>query len=429
MDFTGPKIIKRNGGLEKDAPSDRNVGGMIIAGGYELPGTFEFGKSYLFNTLAEAEAAGLGPDTDANASDVSSALTWYQISEYFYVNPDGKLFVHNGEALTAESVFNPGGVADQLLNFSSKALRYMGVVIGGDPAASITVTNGMQSTVWEMQAAAQAWVDDKAKEFIYIDSVVIEGKALTSSPVTFNLHSLASDQVAITVANDLGYLAPYMADLAAFAKTAAVGTALGAIGVRQLCESVGSPDIERKPLAKRGQPNYTLANPLRGRWLKPGVSSGVAFDNLSQAHKTALGKFGYLFVGRYEGYDCVCFNDSQTCGLETSDFSVIENNRVWNEAARISRRTLIPLMNSTVDIDEATGYIRATTIARWTALVNRAIEKELLVDGQISAFKFTINPAQNVLGGNPVVTRLSVTPRGIARAIEHEIGFDNPFKR
>lgn len=426
MGFGGPKIIKKNGGLGRKAPSDRNVAALVIAKGYAVGTTFALGGTYTFNSLAEAEAIGLGPDTDANNAATHTCLTYYHISEYFRLNPDGKLWVLNLAAGTPATIFDAAGQADVLMNAASKSIRYFGLVLGGAPDEVVTVTNGADGTVWAMQVAAQLWVQRLADAYVYVDNVMIEGKSLATTAPTYDLHQLASPQVSMVWGNDQGYLAPYIAVDPGHAKTGAVGSALGSIGVRKLCESIASVDIEQKPANKRSQADYTLVDTLRGRWLVPGLSSGVKFDNLTPAIRQALENFGYIYMGRYEGYPGVYLSDSATCEALDSDFCTIENNRVWNQAARMARLTLVPRMNATIDIDPATGYIRSTTIASWTAGVKRVLE-DLVKENEASAVNFSINPAQNVLGGDPVKTLMSVTPRGIAKAIEAELGYDNPL--
>lgn len=420
MSFRGPSILKINGGLGQQAPSDRNVGALIIAAGYAVPSTFALGATVELNSLDDAEALGLSASTDANAADDTAALTWYHISEFFRLNPDGKLWVHNGNAVAPASIFAANGPADLIMSASANSVRYMGVVFGFDPDATVTVAGGFANYVATVQAAAQAWAEQRANAHVFVDTIVIEGAHASTTLV--DLKALESPQVHITVACDHGYLEEYPA---AFLKTAAVGTVLGSIGVRLLSESIGSLVLERYPSERRGSANYSLVDTRRGRWLKPGLSTGQLFDNLSQAVRTELTDKAYGYAGKYEGFAGVYFNGDATCTLTTDDFNTIHANRVWNECARRVRRALIPRINSRVRVDSTTGTIAAESIADWDAASKRELEA-LLAESEISDFRFRLDPEQDVTAQGKVVCSISVVPQGIAKFIEAELGFTNP---
>lgn len=420
MSFRGPRIIKVGGGLGQQAPSDRNVAGLIIANGYEVASTFEFGEVYELNSLEEAEALGLSPSADANNSADTASLIWMHVSEFFRVNPDGKLYLFNGESIAAAALFAAAGPADQLMSASDNGIRYMGVVFGFDPAASVTVSGGFADYVPAARTAAQAWVEARAAAHVYVDCVLIEGAY--AQPTLVDLKATDAPQVAIVVACDHGYLELYDS---AMLRTAAVGTALGSVGVRMLSESIGSVTLERYPLQARGQANYSLVNTRQNRWLKPGLSTGQLYVDLSQTVRDNLTANAYIYAGQYEGYPGVYFNHDATCTLVTDDFNTIHTNRVWNECARAVRRALTPRMNSRVRIDPTSGQIAPATIADWDAAAKRQLDF-LLAESEIADFRFVLDPAQDVLAQGKVVTKLRVVPQGIAKEIEGEIGFTNP---
>lgn len=420
MSFLGPVIQKINGGLGQQAPSDSNVGALIIASGYAVAGTFPLGATRELNSIDDAAALGLTAATDANAAADTAALTWYHISEFFRLNPDGKLFVHNGSAVTPANIFAAAGPADLVMAASANGVRYMGIVFGFDPDATLTISGGFANFVPTVQAAAQVWAEARAAAHVFVDTIVVEG--VSASTTLVDLKTLDSPQVHITVACDHGYLADYPA---AFLRSAAVGTVLGSIGVRMLSESIGSAVLERYPSAKRGAANYSIVDTRMNRWVKPGLSTGQLFDNLSQAVRTELTEKAYGYVGKFEGYPGVYFNAEATCTGVVDDFNTIHANRVWNECARRLRRALIPRINSRVRIDPANGRVAPETIADWDAASKRELEA-LLAQGEIADFTFSLNPEQNVIAQGKVVCSIRVVPQGIAKAIEADLGFTNP---
>jgi hypothetical protein len=303
---------------------------------------------------------------------------------------------------------------------ASNGVRYMGLVFGFDPAATLTISTGFANFVSTAQAAAQVWRDARAEEFVYVDAIVIEGVAASTTLV--DLKTRDSAQVSIVVACDHGYLSDYDA---AFKKTAAVGTALGSIGVRMLSESMGSVTVERPPASKRGRPNYSLVDTRKNRWVIVGLSTTELFNDLTQAVRDELTTKAYIYAGQYEGYSGVYFNSDSTLTLATDDYNTIHINRIWDEATRGVRRALIPRMNSRVQIDPETGRIKPSTIADWDAAAKRELES-LLKEGEIADFRFTLDPNQDVIATGKVVVSLAITPQGIAKEIEATIGFTNP---
>lgn len=417
MSFRGPSIIKVNGGLGQQAPSDRNVAALVFQTGYVLASTLATETVYELNSIDDATALGLSASTDANEVANTTALMWYHIDEFFRVNPDGKLFIWSGGGAAP---FAASGPADQLMAASENGIRFMGVVLGLDPDTAVVNTTGFEASVLPLVAAAQTWRDGKAAANVYVDAIVVEGYAANATPI--DLKALDAPQVVITVANDAEYLSAFPAG---FKRTAAVGTVLGSVGVRMLSESIGSVVLERYPSASRGAANYSLVSTRKSRWLKPGLSTGVDFTATSQAQRDDLTTKGYLYAGSYEGYPGVYFNAEATCTLTTDDFNTIHANRIWDEGARMVRRALIPRMNSRVRIEPATGQIAPATIADWDAAAKRQLDT-LLAEGEIADYTFVLDPAQDVIAQGKVVTKLRIVPQGIAKAIEAEIGFTNP---
>jgi hypothetical protein len=420
MSLEGPNIIKIGGGLGQQEPSDRNVGGLVIANGYAVATTFPLGATKELNSIDDAAALGLSAATDANAAGDTTACPWYHIDEFFRVNPDGKFYVHNGNAVAVADLFAVGGPADLLLAASGNSIRYMGLVFGFDPDATLVNTSGFAADVLTAVSAAQVWVNARAAENIYIDAVVVEGIDASTTPI--DLKTLDAPQVLIATACDHGYFAEYDA---AFLKTAAVGTVLGSIGVRMLSESIASVMLERYPSVARGQANYSLVDTRKKRWVSVGLSTGELVADVPDTRLRLMKKNAYCFADGFIGYQGIYFNSEATCTLVTDDFNTVHANRVWNESARRVRRALIPRMNSRVRIDPASGSIDPATIADWDAAAKRELEG-MLAESEVADFRFTLDPAQDVIATGKVVCKLRIVPQGISKAIEAEIGFLNP---
>jgi len=100
---------------------------------------------------------------------------------------------------------------------------------------------------------AQLLVDRLKDDHIYIDAILLEGVGdyISGAISTWtDLRPLTSPNVSVLIGRDT----KVATSNAAFAKHAAVGSALGMLLVRAVHENLGSVDIETKPSASRGQP-------------------------------------------------------------------------------------------------------------------------------------------------------------------------------
>ncbi|WP_051536229.1 DUF2586 family protein [Marinilabilia salmonicolor] len=130
-----------------------------------------------------------------------------------------------------------------------------------------------------------------------IDGIFVEGvgDALGIEVTAYSdLRELSAPNVTYVIAQE-----PAQAALkASYAVRAAVGTALGSVGVRKVHEDIGSVDIEDKPRDRRGEENYSLTDELLGRWLSAALCDGKTFKSLTPAQQSSLTAKGYMYVAR-----------------------------------------------------------------------------------------------------------------------------------
>jgi hypothetical protein len=205
---------------------------------------------------------------------------------------------------------------------------------------------------------------------------------------------------------------------------ACVGSFLGMIAARKVNENVGSVAIQNPPLEKRGQVDYPLTDINSGLWLDAKLTGGTTIASLTKAELQQLDTFGYIFAATYEGYPGVFFSNSKTCISEASDYCYIENNRVWNKEARALRASLLPEVKGVVKKNPTTGFIKSTTISRWTGIGNKALE-QMVADDEISGFEVFINPNQVVNSSQPVKITAKVVADGIVHEFEVALGLTN----
>lgn len=160
---------------------------------------------------------------------------------------------------------------------------------------------------------------------------------------------------------------------------------------------------------------------IGSRYATPALSDGKLVKPLSAADKKSLTTKGYIYAGSYDGYAGVFYNSSPTAVQIASDYAYIENNRVWNKAARLIRNTLIPEVKGVVKKDPVTGFIKSTTITRWSTLLKKKLE-ELVAADEISGYDVFIDPKQVLGETSPLNIKAQVVADDIVHEFEVDLG-------
>ena len=406
MSFKGAIINKLNGGLGNSNPTDDSVFLLaVVVPLASLPSGVTHYDDITCYSIDNLEDAGFNESLDAN----SQLLVHHHVEEVFRLAPDCILHV-----VPVPDALKPSEILTQA-PFLTTLRAASTVKVIGIAGTSLDIT-GIVADV----EAVQAFVDGQAAAHRFIDAVVLEGKGAATALTIANypdLRSKAAGNVSVVIAQD-----PYIAGLdAAYAKYAAVGSALGMGAVRQVNENWGSVNILNKPSARKGEQDYKLTQ--SDYWNSAALSDGKDVSALSFGEKAALTDKGYIYAGSYDGYAGVFLNDSPTCVSASSDYSYIENNRVWNKAARLIYATLIPLVKSRVKKDPTTGYIKSTSIAAFNASLNAALETMVSAD-EISGYDFYIDPKQILNNTNKSLKiKAQVVKDDIIHEFEVDLGF------
>lgn len=403
MTFIGAQINKLDGGLGGGETSDRVA--VLVVGGAAIPDKLELNKAYELLQIEDAEVRGITAETDTENKE----LTYYHLSEIFRLSPETR--VHLIVVPKATKVSELKNLTDFISALRSiPGINTIGVAGLTDDTTIDVAAQGMQLLV-----------DSLAKDYIYIDAVLIEGKGsyLAENIVDYtDLRGFDSENVSVIIGQD-----PAVAALDdAYKNHAAVGPALGMLLVRAIHENLGSVDIEVKPRSRKAEQDYTLTDTKLGRWLSAALSNGKTFESLSVPDQKKLDELGYIYVGGFSGYGGYFFSNSHTCTEEASDYCFIERNAIWNKGARIIRDTLIPRIRSKVQADPTTGYIKNTTITDWDGRVRKALEA-MTKAGNIADFDIYINPNQAAVSTKPFNIKVQFVADGVVHEFEVDLGF------
>lgn len=416
MSFEGPVINKLNGGLGRtNLPSDNVF--AIVLGAVAIGSSFELNKPYRLLSPDDAEAIGINSAYDAN----NDILVKYHIDEFFRLAPDAELYIMGVAQGTTQSemVNKTTGKLRELImsDEANRKIRYCGTVLNPATSYSPSVTDNIDADVINAVAVGQKLIDDLFAGQIYIDGILIEGRNFGSNiSSATDLRTLNAGNISVCIGSD-----PAIQSLSfEYVGTACVGAALGMLAVRDLSENLGSVDIKNKPANKKGQQSYPLTS--NTKFLSSALSGGTKTSTLTLAQLKDLTAKGYIFTGTYEGFAGVFFNNAPTCTELASDYAYIENNRIWNKAARVTRATLIPKMKSTVKLDTDTGYIRSSSASGLEAVVNQALKTQMIDTDLCSDAICFINPNQSVSNDEPLNVRVKVVKDGIIHAMSVDIG-------
>lgn len=397
----GIKINKIDGGNGR--LSDTNARIFLLVGAIPLVGaTLTEGTAEKLIQTKDLEAFGIKESFDAN----NKVLAHYHVSEFFRLAPEGTLyFLPVAADATITSTFAT------VLQTLKQHPEIKGVGFFGFAGQTLTSVSGLVETL------QTDLVGEAKKTGILIDTVLLEGGE--KGALLFNNYpdftTKAAENISVIIGQDR--------DIAAleneYAYHSAIGSALGMLAVRQISENLGSTDIINKPEDRKAERFYSLTD--SAKFVNVGLSTGEKLSELTDAQIKSLQEKGYILIGSYVGAAGMYFSGSETCTSKTSKYSTIENNSVWNAAARLIREALAPYIKGKVKKDPATGYIRSTTIAHWQQVAYKACIERLESENNISGGSIYINPAQSPSKDNPVKISVTIESDEIAHTFDVDL--------
>lgn len=389
--LAGVNIEKLQGGLERQALGTDNHVAMILTGMAETAlhdAVNNSGQGVVVRSVYDAEQLGFNESFDANES-----VNYYdQIVEFFRLAPEATLYL-----CSTDDVEDITGFLNANKDIKGYAIDFIG-----------------ENSVNELEAT------DLGEHQTIIDNLAVENRLIDFAVICVSNHLPAIDDLfELECPNVSVSLACEKAD-----GLASIGSLLGMLAVRKVSENLGSVDIEQKPLQSRGGRDYPLTNASLGRWVDSFLPDGSAISAMEKTQLKSLIEKGYIVAASYEGYPGFFFENSYTAVEQTSDFAFIENNRVWNKAARIIRETLLPRVKSKVKKDPTTGYIASTTVSYWQTLLEKNLNR-MVVEDDISGFQVSIDHKQIVNSTEPVKVKALIVADGIVHEFEVAVGLTN----
>jgi hypothetical protein len=382
-------ITKLSGGLGRRTPDQDMVSGLLFDG--VVTTKLALNKVERLASLEDAEALGITSDYDVNGQSA-----YYQIQQFFRMNPSGDLYIMATEGKTYQEVAEKAMDMQELANGN---IRQMAIIFSKETEFSATE---------DAVRTAQTKTALAYKSYMPFE-VILEGKGFNIDKAP-SLAQLNAENVSVVVAMDVEK-ATFKREgetVSTYKNTAAVGMALGAISRAKVSENIAW--IEKFNLTGEG-------------FAKAGFVGGKEIKTLGTL--STLNESRYIFAKTHTGLAGVYFNDSHTCTSGTSDFAYVESNRTINKATRLLRTALLPKLASPVLVD-IDGKLPQSVSKSFEGLCRAALEG-MVANQEVSVFDVYVDPKQNILATSELRVKAEITPIGTARKIMVDLGFKNPF--
>ncbi len=386
MPLPGITFNRGQGGLNRTAPGEDHISGLLFFSD-TLP------AGYTDNTVVKEYVDLSQAETDGIiAGSANFGVFHYHISEFFRINPSGKVFVRI--AAVPAGAYNFIEVVD-MQNFAEGKIRQFGVYV---------TSGGVLADISNLQLKANQ-LDSEFRPA----NILYSGNALAGSISIFlDLRTFDSPKVSAIIGQDGAGVGKALYDSTSDV-ISCLGAALGAVSLSSVSESIAW--VAKFDMSK-------LSTELD----VPMLTSGDFVKDLSPAVLDTLNDKGYVFLLRHIGLDGTYFNDSHTAEVVTSDYANIENNRTIDKAIRGIRTGLLPALNGPVKVDPDTGKLAFDTVKYFESLASSALE-QMERDSELSGFLVSIDPSQDVLTTSNVVVDVDLVPIGVARTITVNVGF------
>lgn len=345
-------------------------------------------------TIVGATIAGTLTQPSGATLGVASKLAvyHYHISEYFRVQPQGQLWLG---FFAVPSTYDFAELVT-LQNTAMGKIRQVGIYKDGAAFATANMTS-IQTQIDALDA-----LHKPISCALYCAD--ISGTANVSSLTA--LDSLTAKKVSAVIGQD-GAGKGYELWKAYGKSITCMGAALGAVSLAAVSQCIG---WKGKFNMNSGTELDTLA-----------FANGQFYTDISDSLLSTLNTYRYVFLLKNVGSSGSYFNDSHTVVSATSDYAYIENNRTIDKAIRGLYTALLPEVAGPIQLN-ADGTLADVTIAHLDSVAKPNLD-QMVRDGDLSNYRVTINPAQDVLATSKVIIAVGLQPKGVARMIQVNIGF------
>ncbi|WP_233860996.1 DUF2586 family protein [Tenacibaculum piscium] len=387
--MNGVTFIKENGGLGRTLAGESHISALIVYGE---------------KAVAKQVITSMEQLTPLNITIFTNPVLYYHVSEFFRINEGAKLYF--------ESVAVSDGKYTEvkvMQTFAQGDIRQFAICDFKNSIANINYSVGKLDAIakefWELNIPAS-----------FLISFLVVPSDIAMLPV---LRSFEAENVSVVLGQDANGLGGFLAKNGNVS-ISNIGAVLGAVSKAKVHESIAW--VERQNLVTKYTYDIMRVDAPRSRELDvPAFCDGSKLEDYTPFQIRLLNSLGYLFGVKHTGITGTYLNDSFTATSFESDYSYIENNRTISKALRDINKVLVPKISSPMYIDPDTGLLDVASVSALEALCDEVLD-QMKRNGNISGFKVSINPNQQVLSTSKLEVVLKIVPVGTLREIEVKIG-------
>lgn len=335
-----------------------------------------------FSSLTEVESTGIVKGS------ADWAYEWYQLSEIYRIDPNAEVYVYVAAV--------PAGAYDytelnSLMIQSGYKPRNVGIF-----AQAVTFATSELTTI-------QTLIDSLITDFKTPLNVIYTADITSFATVSAlpDLTTVTAPNLAVVIGRDAGNYGTTLGE------KSNLGAALGVISQSKVSDSIAW--VEQYNVANVEMETVALSN-------------GLLVADLSKTDLDLLNTKHYLAYIKRPRVTGTYFNDSYTAVVGTSDYSTLENNRVYNKSYIGVVENCTPLVNSPLVVDSA-GRMTPGTITNFETRGSVILEA-MKENVEISGYTVYVNPSQNVISAQKVLMDIRMTPVGVGRNLEFTLGFE-----
>jgi hypothetical protein len=384
-------FVRGAGGLGRALPNNDHISALMFFNDTLPSGFSTTDRNKSVYSLEQAETLGIAQGS------ANHAFEWYQIQQFFNQNPNGKLWISCQVLTGMTTTFTE---IDDLQKHANGEIRQIGVCdlsgssvvrIGTDlvPTTIQTVVNGLKS-------------DDMSLNVL----IGFDDSGLTDLTDYLDGAALDKENISVVIGADSSNVGQAL-ETSSSKSVPAVGAVLGVISSSAVNESIGW--VGKFDMAKDAELSI------------PKLTSGELLKTITSAAELVLNNRGYIFLKTHTGTNGTFANFGRTFGVQSGDFSTIENNRTMDKAIRNVRTFMLPNLNSPLVLN-GDGTLTQNTIAVFENACQRALDG-MVRDSEVSAYSVKIDPAQPVLSTSNLIIAVAIVPVGVAATITTNIGF------
>ena len=321
------------------------------------------------------------------------AVYYYQISEFFRMQPSGKLWVgfyaipssYTFTELNSIQIYANGEIR-QFMVYSDHGTSYANIL------ADLGAINAVGTTMFNEITSGNVFYASN-----------ISALSLSLMP---NLRTLTYPWVSMCIGPDGGAQGALLS-LITGKSVPALGACLGTVALSRVQQDIACVGLFN---ITNGTEDETIA-----------FATGQLAYQVSTGLQSQLNSYGYIFLEKQPGVSGSFWNDSHVANLITSDYSYIERGRTIGKVQRVAYASIAPLLNSNLIVD-GNGNLLATTISVFTDAIRPNLS-QMVSKGEISAYTVYINPNQQVLVTSTLDIVIGIVGVGVARIINISLGF------